>query len=131
MTNKYILKNGELYHHGILGQKWGIRRFQNKDGSYTTEGKRRRREDSYSDDYKRVRDLKMKRPEELSNKELKEINIRDEEMNKYNRNNGKIFISNLGNNILQRTSGAIAGTAVALGIMYLSKKYPNIPWQRG
>lgn len=24
----------ELYHHGIKGQKWGIRRFQNKDGSY-------------------------------------------------------------------------------------------------
>lgn len=24
----------ELYHHGIKGQKWGLRRFQNKDGSY-------------------------------------------------------------------------------------------------
>lgn len=35
----------ELYHHGILGQKWGIRRFQNKDGSYTTEGKKRRLKD--------------------------------------------------------------------------------------
>lgn len=23
-----------LAHHGILGQKWGVRRFQNKDGSY-------------------------------------------------------------------------------------------------
>lgn len=32
----------ELYHHGILGQKWGIRRYQNKDGSYTEEGLRRR-----------------------------------------------------------------------------------------
>ena len=29
----------ELYHHGIKGQKWGVRRYQNKDGSYTTEGK--------------------------------------------------------------------------------------------
>lgn len=32
----------ELYHHGILGQKWGVRRYQNKDGSLTSEGKRRR-----------------------------------------------------------------------------------------
>ena len=30
-----------LAHHGILGQKWGIRRFQNKDGSRTAEGKKR------------------------------------------------------------------------------------------
>lgn len=30
-----------LAHHGIKGQKWGVRRFQNKDGSYTNEGKRR------------------------------------------------------------------------------------------
>ena len=30
-----------LAHHGILGQKWGIRRFQNKDGSLTAEGKAR------------------------------------------------------------------------------------------
>ncbi len=31
----------ELYHHGIKGQKWGVRRFQNPDGSLTTAGKRR------------------------------------------------------------------------------------------
>lgn len=29
----------ELYHHGILGQKWGIRRFQNHDGSLTPRGR--------------------------------------------------------------------------------------------
>lgn len=31
----------ELYHHGILGQRWGIRRFQNKDGSLTPAGKKK------------------------------------------------------------------------------------------
>ena len=35
-----------LSHHGILGMKWGIRRFQRKDGSLTSEGKRRRKGDS-------------------------------------------------------------------------------------
>lgn len=32
---------GELYHHGIKGQKWGVRRFQNPDGTLTDAGKRR------------------------------------------------------------------------------------------
>lgn len=41
-----------LQHHGIKGQKWGVRRFQNKDGSLTPAGKTR-----YSyDDYKDVKD---------------------------------------------------------------------------
>lgn len=31
----------ELYHHGIKGQRWGVRRFQNKDGSLTPAGKKR------------------------------------------------------------------------------------------
>lgn len=31
----------ELYHHGIKGQRWGIRRYQNKDGSLTPAGKKR------------------------------------------------------------------------------------------
>lgn len=37
---KYISESGELIHHGIQGQKWGIRRYQNKDGSLTPAGRR-------------------------------------------------------------------------------------------
>ena len=31
----------ELYHHGIQGQKWGVRRYQNPDGTLTAEGRKR------------------------------------------------------------------------------------------
>ena len=39
----YYTKQEEEYlaHHGILGMKWGRRRFQNKDGSLTAEGRKR------------------------------------------------------------------------------------------
>ena len=33
--------SNELYHYGVKGQKWGIRRYQNPDGSLTEKGKRR------------------------------------------------------------------------------------------
>lgn len=31
----------QLKHHGVVGQKWGVRRYQNKDGSLTAAGKKR------------------------------------------------------------------------------------------
>ena len=31
----------ELYHYGIKGQKWGVRRYQNADGTLTAKGKKR------------------------------------------------------------------------------------------
>ena len=32
--------NGVLVHNGILGMRWGVRRYQNKDGTLTAEGKK-------------------------------------------------------------------------------------------
>lgn len=33
--------SNELYHHGIKGQRWGVRRYQNEDGSLNAKGKKR------------------------------------------------------------------------------------------
>ena len=41
MYNRSLVIYNELYHHGVKGQKWGLRRFQNKDGSLTDAGRKR------------------------------------------------------------------------------------------
>jgi hypothetical protein len=49
MSN-YIITNGELYHHGVKGMKWGVRRYQNPDGSLTPAGIKRYATKGYARD---------------------------------------------------------------------------------
>lgn len=54
--NYYIAKdhfgNLDIIHYGVKGMKWGIRRYQNKDGSLTAEGRRKARKEYKEDNQK-------------------------------------------------------------------------------
>ena len=94
------LRIRELYHDGIKGMKWGIRRYQNYDGTLTEEG-RRRYNKNYSEDRAEgslptkdddgnyyytnkegKRTLYKTRSEQLSDTELTDLNRRVQQENK-------------------------------------------------
>lgn len=111
--------NNELTHWGIKGMKWGVRRYQNEDGSLTPAGAKRRRKEVH-EDYKRAHSRKSIKY--MSDKELRERN---------NRLNMEIQYSDLkrktnkGRNAVQsyiKTAGTIAAVA---GATITYKKYGN------
>ena len=59
---------GELYHHGVKGQKWGVRRYQYSDGTLTPAGKKRYQNNQNSSKVKRVASLMSMNVDELTKK---------------------------------------------------------------
>lgn len=73
-----------LEHHGIKGQRWGFRRFQNEDGTYTDLGAERRREDS---GFKRISPNDKSFQREIRSLDWK--NLDDYDSNSSNRGSGE------------------------------------------
>ena len=58
--------NEELYHYGIKGQKWGVRRYQYEDGTRTPAGKKRYADDSSDNTFKKTAKLMNMKVSELT-----------------------------------------------------------------
>ena len=72
--------NDDFYHSGVKGMKWGIRRYQNEDGTLTDAGKVRYNPDG-----------SKKRVEKMSDAELNKANQRLSAEQNYNRLTGKYY----------------------------------------
>lgn len=117
-----------LYHHGIKGQKWGVRRFRNADGTLTAAGKRRQANKDHKAEIKdRKTASKYRRTlsdEELNNRVIrlereKRLRVLTEEDVKPGRTKVKSILSDIGN----KTVRTVATGATLYAAKTLVSKY--------
>lgn len=107
-----MIKN-ELYHHGVKGQKWGIRRYMNSDGTLTDAGKVRYNSDG-----------SKKKVERMSNDELNKANQRLSAERNYNMLTGNNYKNrSSATDITIRAGISALGSALISGGAYVAKEY--------
>lgn len=127
MENNYILtSNGELYHWGVKGMKWGVRRYQNKNGTLTAAGKKRRKSQqkelspNKKERIARKKDLKNRRT--MSDAELKKkierLKMEKEFKNLTNEDirPGRTYVKEIMSSAGKKTLTIAAAGALAYGV---------------
>lgn len=123
MENNYILTStGELYHWGVKGMKWGVRRYQNKDGSLTPRGKKRQKELSADEKERAARKADLKNRRTMSDADLKKkierLKMEKEFKNLTNEdiNSGKTFVNEVMSSAGKKVLTIAAAGAMAYGV---------------
>ena len=142
MATYGYISNNELYHHGILGQKWGVRRYQNADGSLTAQGKARYGSGKIKSTIKRNINSNIETMNKVKNAAKRNVNSNIETMNKVKNAAKKNASDNI--NTLKSIPGkvknlspetkkkivigalAVIGTAAAVGGTVYAVKNPAV-----
>lgn len=110
MRTYIINPQDTLQHHGIKGQKWGIRRFQNEDGTLTEAGKVRYNEDG-----------SPKNVNKMTDKELQDANRRLQAESQYRQLTGT---TQPGRSFNRDTAIKIGATFLGTGALtFLARKW--------
>lgn len=107
-----IVPASELYHHGVKGQKWGVRRYQNKDGSYTPAGKKRYGSKVVTGIKQHMHDKKV---EKKATKQLKR-DLKDARRRNPQGADAVNYARGATNNALKYVGGALVGSAVTYAL---------------
>lgn len=116
----------ELYHWGIKGMKWGVRRYQNKDGTLTAVGKQR-----LNTLHKRPTNNPKKMTDEELNQRIARLQKEKQYLDlKKGTSPGRAYVTDLmktaGNKVVGGAAGAVGGVAGKVAVDAILNRYGDI-----